>query len=232
MFVDVKFIGDIRLDGVSIEECTFDGCSFKNINFTKSIFKNVDFKKINARDDFSFNVKKINNCSFEGEMTGIRFGSSPISQTSFSGMLNDCSFFGHDQIEVVDLQKEIYKKIEPHEVANRMDLVDFSNASLVRCQFGNYCYLDKVIPPPIEENCISELTGYFYERIKDLVRKELPIDLSKKALMWLETFYKPDVRVPYGVIGPHDFKKSLGEVGALDFYKIFTLAAIECKTKV
>ena len=35
----------------------------------------------------------------------------------------------------------------------------------------------------------------------------MPEALASKSLMWLETFYKPDVRLPHGVIGPRDLAK-------------------------
>ena len=36
----------------------------------------------------------------------------------------------------------------------------------------------------------------------------MPEALASKSLMWLETFYKPDVRLPHGVIGPRDLAKA------------------------
>lgn len=46
----------------------------------------------------------------------------------------------------------------------------------------------------------------------------MPEALASKSLMWLETFYKPDVRLPHGVIGPRDLAKPLGADGAALFF--------------
>ena len=103
---------------------------------------------------------------------------------------------------------------------------------MTRCHFSNYCYLDKVVPPSSENNCISFLAPEFYEKANDLMKTEMPLNISKKALMWLETFYKPDVRIPYGVIGPQDLEKPLGQEGAKLFFELFRRAAIDANSIV
>ena len=91
-------------------------------------------------------------------MKKIDFKSSPIRNTRFSGELLECVFFGHPSIDVVDADAEIYREVAPDAVANRMDGWT-SDASLINCHIGNYCYLDKVIPIPGAELHIATEPG-------------------------------------------------------------------------
>ena len=59
----------------------------------------------------------------------------------------------------------------------------------------------------------------------------MPEALASKSLMWLETFYKPDVRLPHGVIGPRDLAKPCADGAAL-FFNTLRRAAIQAKTIV
>ncbi|MBR8653484.1 pentapeptide repeat-containing protein [Achromobacter sp. Marseille-Q0513] len=231
-FASVEFVSDIRLFGVSLEDCLFKDCSFKNVHITNASLRNTRFEGLRGKDTLSFHVRLIEDCLFEGKMKKIDFKSSPIRNTRFSGELLECVFFGHPSIDVVDADAEIYREVAPDAVANRMDGVDFSDASLINCHIGNYCYLDKVIPPSPEQNCISRLSPDFFDTASALLRQDMPEALASKSLMWLETFYKPDVRLPHGVIGPRDLAKPLGADGAALFFNTLRRAATQAKTIV
>ena len=79
-------------------------------------------------------------------MKKIDFKSSPIRNTRFSGELLECVFFGHPSIDVVDADA---KSIEKRPTRSPTGWTGWtSDASLINCHIGNYCYLDKVIPHP------------------------------------------------------------------------------------
>ena len=231
-FDDAEFVGDIRFFAVYFDTCRFGNSLFKNVNFTNSSLNSVSFEGLKSRDKISFNAERIKDCNFEGEMKGISFAASPISNSSFAGTLTDCTFFGNPTIVVLDQANEVYGRLAESEVRNRMDGVSFENAALVRCHVSNYCYLDKVRPPPTESNCIVKINLDFFDAAKYLMMKHCASEISGRAIMWLETFYKPDPRIPYGIAGPHDLEKPLGLKGANDFYKALLEAATKTKTKV
>jgi uncharacterized protein YjbI with pentapeptide repeats len=231
-FDSVEFVSDIRFHGVSLEDCLFKDCSFKNVHITTASLLNTRFEGLRGKETLSFHARRIEDCLFEGKMKKIDFKSSPIRNMRFSGELLECVFFGHPSIEVVDADAEIYGEVAPDTVANRMEGVDFSGASLINCHIGNYCYLDKVIPPSPEHNCISLLNPDFFDTASRLLRQKMPEALADNSLMWLETFCKPDVRLPHGVIGPRDLAKPLGAEGAAQFFNTLRRAAIAARTIV
>jgi uncharacterized protein YjbI with pentapeptide repeats len=237
-FSKAKFVGNLFFRETCFTGCVFEDCSFRDVRFVDSKIEKTHFRKLKVKTSkqLNFIAAKIDGCSFEGTMRKISFSMgavSSISHTSFSGTLTDCTFWGHPEVILLDAEKGIYGKIPPSEVDNRMDGVDFSKASLILCSISNsYCYLDKVIPPAPENNCIALLNAAFYDRLTDLLTQEMPPALAEEAVSFTELFFKPHVCTPYGVMGPHDFVKDFGEDGARRFYELFLRAAIETGVKV
>ena len=231
-FEGAELIGDIRFYSTKIENCLFENCLFKNVNFTKSSLINVSFFGLRPRDKFSFSADRIERFRFEGEMKGVNFSASPLKESAFAGTLTDCTFLGNLTIITLDKAREIYGRLEAENVANRMQSVDFEAANLIRCNFSNYCYLDKITPPPQDKNCIVKITPEFFAEAAHTLKRHCDPRVLNNSIMWLETFYRPDPRVPYGVSSPQDLEKPLGISGAALFYKAFLEAAINTATKV
>ena len=227
LFNESTLTGNINFFNVEIDGCNFDACTFKSINFSSSILKNNLFSKWKKSSKCSFDAKLIQECKFSGDFKGIYFWDSPIKDSVFEGNFVDCSFYGIYDLQFEDSARTIVKKIDSKDVVNRMEDADFSDAFLSSCSFKNFCYLDLVKPPKIERSCIVRLTNDFYENLKINIVKTISTEISRKALSEIDTFYKPDIRAPYGALGFEDLVKYFGKSENDVFYKTFCDTAIQ-----
>lgn len=231
-FFKANFENTIVFYKTQFKKVTFNECKFKRIYFSKASLLETGFSKIKAGDKISFDAEKIDNCSFEGEMKGLNFNCSPIKNSKFIGSLTDCTFKGRPSAISLKENPDLYLELEPSQVHNRMDGVDFSKASLIMCNFSTYCHLDLTIPPDDSKNCFARLNEDFFNECIRIMKQQCAPELLNKTTDWFNTFFKPDPRTPYGVLGPEDFVKALTPKGSSDFYKAFLQAAINTGTKV
>ncbi|MCP2041523.1 uncharacterized protein YjbI with pentapeptide repeats [Neisseria sp. HSC-16F19] len=232
LFIEADFENTIVFYKTRFQNILFENCRFKNIRFVQSELSDVVFRGLKPRDTLFLQAQKIEGGRFEGDMKGICFNESPMRHTHFAGMLTDCRFFGHPSVVTADDHADTYLALTPDQVANRMDGVDFSQAALVMCHIGIYCYLDKTIPPDAAKNCFVRLDEDFFNEGLRLIKQQCDPARVDKTIKWFELFYKPDIRRPYGVLGPADFVKALTEQGAADFYRAFLQAAINTGRKI
>lgn len=227
LFSDSVLTGDIRFFNVEIDGCNFDGCTFKDVNFTSSILKNTSFSGWKKSSKCSFNSKLIEGCQFSGEIKGVDFSDSPIKKSIFKGSVAGCNFLGVYDLQFEDSARTMVKIINSDDVINRMDGVDFSDTILIECTFRNFCYLDLIKPPKIKYSCIVRITSDFCENLKINVANNISADVSKKAALLIDSFYKADPRTLFGVMGFEDFVKYLGKSENDVFYKTFCDTAIQ-----
>lgn len=226
-------------EAVRIEDCIFRDCSFRGIRgrsffpvrcgFEDCIFENL---KLSLKSGFI--QCQISRGSFSSKRLQLQFaGGTMLEGTVFKGELHHCVFEG---TSFSDLPRSISGELEaltPDLVRNKMRRVNFSAATIRKCEFAFGVDLSEIVPPLSESNCVVRVTQSFVSVLLAQIEEQFQISSERSlAIKLAKMEYREDPLNLFRVAHVEDELKYQGREFSSRFYDCICAAAAETSTRI
>nr|WP_294784221.1 pentapeptide repeat-containing protein [uncultured Flavobacterium sp.] len=230
-----KFENDTRFwDNCTFKSCTFTKSSFSNCGFNSLAFMNCTFAETKWQRQNTFSQCLFEHCVLNGTLKNLNFSDAQFNHTKFIGILQNITFLGWNNIPATYEKNGNYAKIPYAKVHNQMNHVNFEEATIQLCTFTQFCYLHKIIPPQSSDNLAFHITTAFHKTALELAKKEWQYEKEELEIAdwFINTFYKPDNRLPDTIIHKSDYAKRHGEIFSNRLFKTIQLAVLQTQSKI
>lgn len=234
---------DIQFFDCVISDCVFDLCFWRSIlfwgkskivdcSFLKSKLHAIGFNEADidrchfiktkwiSRYNY-FKMVRFGDCVFEGPINGLNFGSAILRACKFIGDLHDVTFCGwktypHPQRVVTGTEPgQGYWLETPFElIPNKMEGVDFSQATMRMTNLHYYCYLHRVILPSLETHCVIVRSPKLKEALESAVKQKFSssnLEASRDAMLSQMHWFNYHAYVPHYIIHRDSFRNLSSE---------------------